>query len=478
MAVSALDQVTVASCRVSPSAPMTVPDSLAVSPSASKYSDGGARTIRSVQTVGLSVSGISSNQAFSDGGRQSSGTGGVERPEFESREGVWDHAAKVVVVSNVEVLEGRHASHLRGQRAHDFVVVQFQPTSPCQLSQFGRDRAGNAVVAQIGTVQQAQSADLRRNRPGQFVPSERQTGDFPVLVGTHAVPLVQVFVAQPVRVVVPFVAARRLVEDLEDLAVGERPRDLHRGPRGRGVVGSRDPRSAEVDRRDHPGRVDRSDHGVRALPSDRRVVDRVSLGVEHRSGQGVAHTDRVERQPVRFDHDLGAVPGHHRGKSGPVGVARAGGDIVRAGFQQQRNSQDGRNPHAAQSEKPEPHALWPVVSLGHFSSLLFPAMTAMRRRSRGTRRWNRPSAVLASGRWTGLPLAPARERPRPQNGVGHLGTGHPDPGPRHQRRTAPTRKPPWRAPTFDLFSCGPAAALGTPSDTPCTGGWPDWRRLR
>ena len=70
--VSPLAQVTSASSTMSPSGPITVAESRAVSPAAPRVSDEGSTRTRLVHSGGLSVSAIDSSHSESEGGRHSS----------------------------------------------------------------------------------------------------------------------------------------------------------------------------------------------------------------------------------------------------------------------------------------------------------------------------------------------------------------------------------------------------------------------
>ena len=280
----------------------------------------------------------------------------VELRQFEVRKGTRNGTGKVRA-ADAEILESPRESQLRWQTATDLgVVTQEQVAKSPEFRELRGDRARQPVSAQVEDVQLVQSPEFGRNWARHIVLPETQAGNL-APVGTHAMPLREIRVRQPVRVVGPPVTARLSVEDLQDLPVRERQRDLHGGGGGRGTVARADPGRAQRDRSDHAGRVNRRNRDISARPRDRRVGQSIARRVDHRRRQRPRRADRIERQPVGRNHDLQAVPGRsHRVLDVRIRVFGTGRRVVGAGPQENHSEQGPADGDPTQSEARVPGA--------------------------------------------------------------------------------------------------------------------------
>ena len=111
----------------------------------------------------------------------------------------------------------------RRNPAAQVVAIEAQSLQVHQASQRGRNRAAQLVRAEVQPSEVHQAAyQPPRNRAAQRVGAEIQRRDPPVDVGRHPVPVVQRRRRLPVRAVPPARAARRVVEQLQHVALALR----------------------------------------------------------------------------------------------------------------------------------------------------------------------------------------------------------------------------------------------------------------
>ena len=104
-----------------------------------------------------------------------------------------------------------HVAQLGGNGPAQLIGPEGQVGHIVEAADRGRDLPLQLIAPEGQPCQVGETADLGRNLAAQLILGEVQVNHATV-VGCHAVPLAEGFVAQPVLIVVPVVAARGVVE--------------------------------------------------------------------------------------------------------------------------------------------------------------------------------------------------------------------------------------------------------------------------
>ena len=236
-----------------------------------------------------------------------------------------------------EPVEAREVLQLARDRSGQRVVAELQPLQVLQAPQGPRDGTGQPVLAQVQPLEARQAAQHRRDRAGEAVVGEIQPRDATGGVRRHPVPLVQRRRQLPAGAVRPVLAAGRVVERLEHLAVvpraGRRVDGHDQGLVGAQAVriarGHRDRRRTGRPRREPDGVVRYEDANRAGVAGHGRVRQRVFVRVAemglHRHAEGRPRLgQRLGRDRVdglggaiaRVAGEVGQAPGQGPGQGG------------------------------------------------------------------------------------------------------------------------------------------------------------------
>ena len=124
------------------------------------------------------------------------------------------------VVMQIQIRQSRKGTQLGGDRSAEQIRFQMDLLQGVDVPQVARYRPIEPVVGEIEQTQGGETCKLGRHPAPQVVPVERQFDNRSRPVRRHAVPVPQRSVGQPVVPSPPFLSTRRVVQHLENLALG------------------------------------------------------------------------------------------------------------------------------------------------------------------------------------------------------------------------------------------------------------------